>query len=122
MLGFSFDGYDAFYLYNPFAENIAGHRIDATVPLTISLFKTYIRYVSAQLGGRPLGTLVVTYAGYADEIPSCYDCEATYFEDDLKLWVKRREYDSALDKIGLAPARSYRGVTGWRPPRELQGY
>ncbi len=115
----SFADYDAFYLYNPFAENIAGHRIDATVPLSVSLFKSYIRYVAAQLGGRPLGTRVVTYAGYADEIPSCYDCEATYFDDELKLWVKNRAYDNALDQPGLAPARSYRGAAAWEPPREL---
>ncbi|MBA3962878.1 MAG: methyltransferase domain-containing protein [Chthoniobacterales bacterium] len=119
VLEMSFEDYDAFYLYNPFAENIAGHRIDATVPLTIRLFKSYIRYVASQLGRRPLGTRVVTYAGYADEIPACYDCEACFFDDDLKLWVKNREHDDALDELELVPARSYRGATGWKPPREL---
>ena len=32
-----------------------------------------------------MGTRVVTYAGYADEIPACYDCELSLFRDELKL-------------------------------------
>ena len=119
VLEMTFDNYDAFYLYNPFAENIAGHRIDGAVPLTISLFKSYVRYVAAQLGRRPVGTRVVTYAGYADEIPGCYDCEASFFDDDLKLWIKNREYDDVVEQLGLAPGRSYRGAAGWERQREL---
>jgi SAM-dependent methyltransferase len=68
----AFADYDAFYLYNPFEENMAsGHKIDSGVPLSPVLFKRYNNYVAAQLGSMPLGTRVVTYAGYADEIPAC---------------------------------------------------
>jgi hypothetical protein len=112
-----FSDYEAFYLYNPFAENIAGHSIDHAVPLTIALFKRYTRHVADQLGAMPSGTRVVTYAGYADEIPGCYDCEATYFDDELKLWVKKRQHDPALEQLGLRAARSYRGASGWESPR-----
>ncbi|HEX8279928.1 MAG TPA: class I SAM-dependent methyltransferase [Chthoniobacterales bacterium] len=112
-----FAGYDAFYLFNPFEENMHGYKIDAAVPLSPELFKRYTRYVSDQLGARPFGTRVVTYMGYAEDIPACYDCEATRFGDDLKLWVKNREHDPEIERLGLRPPRSYRGSAGWAPPR-----
>ena len=68
-------------------------------------------------GLRPLGTRVVTYAGYADDIPACYDCETTRFAEDLKLWIKRRDYDPAIERLGLRTSRSYRGNAGWHSPR-----
>lgn len=118
VLALDFNPYDAFYIYNPFEENMAKkHRIDATVPLSPLLFKRYNNHVAAQLGAMTLGTRVVTYAGYADEIPSCYDCESTHFRDELKLWIKRREYDPEIERLGLHTTRSYRGPIGWAPPR-----
>ena len=114
-----FAEYDAFYLFNPFEENMHyGHKIDGKVRLSPSLFKTYTTRVSTQLGERPLGTRVVTYMGYADDIPSCYDCESTLFGDDLKLWIKQREYDADIERLGLRVSRSHRGSGGWRPPRQ----
>jgi hypothetical protein len=114
----SFADYDAFYIFNPFEENMfQGYKIDSAVSLSPELFKRYTRHVSAQLGMQPLGTRVVTYMGYADEIPSCYECESTLFGDDLKLWVKIRDYDPALEQLGLNASRSYRGSAGWSGPR-----
>src|SRR4029453_2057671 len=90
----AFADYDAFYLYNPFEENMArGQKIDSAIPLSPVLFKRYNNYVAANLGSMPIGTRVVTYAGYADEIPGCYQCESALFRDELKLWIKRRAYD-----------------------------
>ncbi len=97
-----FAAYEAFYLFNPFEENMFdGHKIDSAVPLSVELFHRYTSHVAAQLGRCPMGTRVVTYMGYADEIPGCYTCEAALFRDDLKLWVKRREYDPAAERLGL---------------------
>ena len=99
LLDLTFRHYDAFYLYNPFEENMTrGNKIDATVPLSPLLFKRYNSYVAAQLGNMPIGTRVVTYAGYADEIPGCYDCELALFGDELKLWIKRREYEADIER------------------------
>jgi SAM-dependent methyltransferase len=85
----AFAEYDAFYLFNPFEENMHyGHKIDSAVRLSPALFKRYTSHVAAQLGARPIGTRVVTYAGYADDIPACYYCESAHFGDDLKLWIK----------------------------------
>ncbi|HEY0369549.1 MAG TPA: methyltransferase domain-containing protein [Chthoniobacterales bacterium] len=113
----SFAEFDAFYIFNPFEENMHGHKIDSDVPLSPALFKKYTRYVADQLGRKPLGTRVVTYAGYGDEIPSCYECELTLFNDDLKLWTKTRDYDPEIERLGLEAPRSYRGSLGWAPPR-----
>ena len=113
-----FADYDAFYLFNPFEENMHyGHRIDSAVRLSPALFKTYTNHVAAQLGARPIGTRVVTYAGYADDIPACYYCESTLFGDDLKLWIKQREYEPDIERLSLNVSRSYRGTIGWAPPR-----
>ena len=110
--------FDAFYIFNPFEENLfRGHKIDSAVPLSIDLFKRYTGHVAAELAARPIGTRVVTYMGYADEIPSCYSCESTLFDDDLKLWIKTREFDPALDALRFNASRSYRGSAGWAPPR-----
>jgi SAM-dependent methyltransferase len=114
----AFADYNAFYLFNPFEENMfRGYKIDSAVPLSPELFEKYIRHVAAELGKRPIGTRVVTYSGYADEIPSCYDCEMSLFHDDLKLWIKQREYDPALERLGLGVSRSHRSAAGWIEPR-----
>lgn len=118
VLDFAFADYDAFYLFNPFEENLLdGHKIDRLVPLSPELFKRYTNHVSAQLGARPIGTRVVTYMGYADDIPACYSCEEALFGDDLKLWIKQRDYEPDIERLGLNVSRSHRGSNGWTPPR-----
>ena len=117
VLDVDFAEYDAFYIFNPFEENMHGFKMDSAVTLSPALFQRYTSYVSDQLGCRPTGTRVVTYMGYADDIPACYDCEATFFGDDLKLWIKQREYDRDAERLRLLPSRSYRGSGGWHPPR-----
>jgi SAM-dependent methyltransferase len=113
-----FSAYDAFYLFNPFEENLFdGHKIDRAVPLSPELFKRYTGHMSAQLGARPIGTRVVTYMGYADDIPACYSCEEALFGDDLKLWVKQREYEPDIERLGLTVSRSNRGSLGWASPQ-----
>lgn len=118
LLEIDFAQYDAFYLFNPFEENMHGHKIDSAIPLSPALFKKYTRHVAARLGSRPLGTRVVTYMGYADDIPGCYECATTRFGDDLKLWIKQRDYEPDLERLGLRASHSYRASAGWQPPRD----
>jgi SAM-dependent methyltransferase len=128
----SFSKYDAFYLYNPFEENMfEKHMIDRCVPLSADLYVKYVKYVAVELSAKPLGTLVVTYAGSALEVPSCYDCKSSAFGRDLKLWIKVREampedapfgairYSSrrsaikrAFSKFGTYPAETARRAYG----------
>ena len=118
VMDIAFADYDAFYLFNPFEENMHyGHKIDSAVRLSPTLFKRYTSHVAAQLGARPIGTRVVTYAGYADDIPACYYCETALFGDDLKLWIKQQEYEPEIERLGLNISRSYRGSVGWATPR-----
>ncbi len=117
LVDLDFAQFDAFYLFNPFEENLHGHKIDSAIPLSPRLFQHYTQHVADQFGARPLGTRVVTYMGYADDIPACYDCEETRFGDDLKLWIKRRAYDPQLERLKLQSARSHRGALGWMEPR-----
>lgn len=100
----SFSNYDAFYLYNPFEENMfANQSIDRCVPLSADLYIKYVKYVAAELCAKPFGTVVVTYGGSALEVPSCYDCELSAFGGDLKLWVKVRV--SMPDDTHVCPIR-----------------
>lgn len=117
LMDIAFADYEAFYLFNPFEENMHGHKIDSAIPLSTALFKKYTNHVADQLGTRPLGTKVVTYMGYADDIPASYDCESARFGDDLKLWVKNREHDADAERLGLRQTRSHRGSAGWVAPR-----
>lgn len=108
-----FRDYDAFYLYNPFEENVMPSRmIDCEVELAPRLYTKYSRYVQGQLALAPLGTRVVTYHGEFGEIPAGYDCEQTAFAGALKLWIKNRkrqlravtgepEFASEQHRVGL---------------------
>ena len=113
----SFGEYDAFYIFNPFAEHLDGHRIDTALRFSADLFRRYTSHVADELGAMPCGTRVVTYMGYADEIPACYRCEAATFNDDLKLWIKTREHDPEIERLALRAPRSYRGSVGWTSGR-----
>ncbi|MGL5016933.1 MAG: class I SAM-dependent methyltransferase [Luteolibacter sp.] len=88
----SFSGFDAFYFFNPFEENLAPElRIDDEVPVKIELYGNYIDYVRRQLSQVRMGTRVVTFWGSCHEIPPSFDCEETAFDGKLRLWVKRRD-------------------------------
>lgn len=86
-----FSGFDAFYLFNPFEENLTpGIRIDDEVPVELDYYHRYINYTRRQLSQLPLGTRVVTFWGDCDEIPPGYDCEEKAYGGQLRLWIKRR--------------------------------
>lgn len=87
----SFDAFDAFYLFNPFEENILPMlRIDAEVEMRAHLYDDYTLHVQTQLELKPQGTRVVTYYGSCAEVPECYECVKTAYDGTLKLWVKTR--------------------------------
>lgn len=97
-----FLAYDAFYLFNPFEENLFTlGKIDESVELSKALYEQYTRHVATQLARVPLGTRVVTYAGLCEEVPACYECREYTFGGELKLWEKTRELtkeDTSLDR------------------------
>lgn len=86
-----FRHYDAFYLFNPFTENIFPiRRIDSTVELDRHFYDVYTNHVRDQLNLAPLGTRVATYHCDLEEIPKAYEWEKQAFDGYLKLWVKNR--------------------------------
>ena len=86
-----FHAFDAFYLFNPFEENILPIlQIDHDVELEPQLYEDYTLHVQQQLERMHLATRVVTYFGSCAEVPECYTCTQTASEGMLKLWVKTR--------------------------------
>lgn len=87
----AFNCFDAFYLFNPFEENLVPFlKINDEVKVQFDYYDRYINYVRRELSKLRLGTRVVTYWGDCNEVPSCYDCVETAYDDALCLWIKRR--------------------------------
>lgn len=65
---------DAYYLYNPFEENLFGRddHLDTTVELSVTRYRADIAAVEKLLGDAPPGTVVTTYNGFGGTIPSDY--------------------------------------------------
>jgi tRNA A58 N-methylase Trm61 len=89
----AFANYEAFYLFNPFEENLeTTTKIDASIPLSVTLYDQYTEHVAQQLAMAPLGTRVATYCGRCEEVPMGYECLDTSNKGKLKLWEKTRSY------------------------------
>jgi hypothetical protein len=87
-----FSGYDAFYIFNPFQENIElTMKIDEAIVLSEDLYDRYIEHVARQLAMAPLGTRVATYCGSFEEVPLGYDCLG-FSLDRLRFWEKTKNH------------------------------
>jgi len=91
ILDFDFSTFDAFYMYNPFYENIVyTKRLNNEVPLADSLFRAYVRHTALQLNERPPGTRLVSYHGDNLEIPMAYEMVKSSRKGLLKFWIKKQ--------------------------------
>ena len=94
VLDLDWSAYDAFYLYNPFAEHVMERPfvIDKSVRLEPHLFTHYVRGVQDQLARAPIGTRVATYHGFGGELPPGYwrTTMHEYGTDRVEIWVKTR--------------------------------
>ena len=65
---------DAYYLYNPFGENLFGpqEQLDADVELSDARYHRDIDAVERMLTEAELGTCLITYNGFGGEIPASY--------------------------------------------------
>ena len=84
-------GDDAFYFFNSFGENIADvwPKIDSFSDLSTTNYKKYTNYVYQQFDKLDSGTRIVTHCGDDNQIPDSYILKESYFDGDLKLWVKK---------------------------------
>jgi hypothetical protein len=63
--------FDAFYLYNPFEENLSlgRHIIDETVERSVTAYREYVSFVETQLVAARPGTRLVTFHGFGGRMP-----------------------------------------------------
>lgn len=86
--------YDAFYLYNPFGEQLVGNALalDSKLERLPSRFRHYVRATRERLARARIGTRVVTYHGFGAPAPHGYELVNTHPAAPyrLKLWIKTR--------------------------------
>ncbi len=89
IINIDFTGYDHFYFYNSFYENIEGtQKIDYSVPYSEELYDSYNRYLYKQLNKKPAGTRLVTYHSFGNEVPSGYEVVHSDYYEYLKFWIR----------------------------------
>jgi SAM-dependent methyltransferase len=83
---------DAYYLYNPYGENLFwyGERLDDDVELSEPRFARDVAATEALFASVPLGTYVVTYNGFGGRMPSDYAALRVdrTLPNMLRLWQK----------------------------------
>lgn len=89
VLDLSWRPYDAYYLYNPFAEQVLGG-IDESLPVAPALYSFYVEEVRKRLRRARPGTRVVTYHGFGGSMPKSFSLahREEAGSDELELWVK----------------------------------
>ncbi len=88
--------FDAFYLFNPFAENAFGvdEQLDRTVELSRSRYFSDIAFVEEMLAMARVGARVLTYHGFGGAMPNTYQpvLRERIGTDALELWLKTRAF------------------------------
>jgi predicted RNA methylase len=86
---------DAYYLYNPFGENLCGEKfqIDRDVELGLARYQREIAAAERYIEHAPRGTFVLTYNGFGGRVPDSYE-EVAVDRDlpyELRMWRKTRQ-------------------------------
>ena len=88
---FQFTEFNAFYIYNPFHENIVPFlRMDDTILLSEDFYCVYIQHTRSQLAIAQIGTRLVTYHGGNLEVPTSYKKVEEFYGGNLKFWIKEK--------------------------------
>jgi len=81
--------YDHFYFYNSFFENFEGpEKIDNSIEYSRGLYNYYTGYLYQELEKMPVGTRIVTYCSWQDEMPPSYSIQRSELNGLLKFNVK----------------------------------
>lgn len=94
--------YNAFYLFNPFLENIPGfNTIGGKTKLIYENYHKYIDAVRFKLSSLPVGTRVATYHGFGGPLPYDYQLvnKKRIGTDYLSCWIKMKREDSTDEGI-----------------------
>lgn len=85
-----FQDFDAFYMYNPFFENLVPSlRLNNEIELTMPMYTYYFKHTSEKLNNTKSGTRLVTYHGNNFEIPDSFQKLKETEDGLLKLWIKK---------------------------------
>jgi hypothetical protein len=92
LVDFDFNLFDAFYLYNPFYEQLGttALAIDDQIARSPSFYRRYVVTTTQKLARARIGTAVITYHGFGGVMPAGYRRvhQEPAGEDHLVLWVK----------------------------------
>jgi SAM-dependent methyltransferase len=91
---------DAYYFYNPFAENVFGYQdpLDHDAPLSEERYARDLAATSALLGSVKPGTYLLTYAGFGGRVPPTF-CSVRVdrrLPNVLQLWRKMDRHSDGL--------------------------
>jgi hypothetical protein len=103
--------FDAFYLFNPFEENIFADSgaLDRSVTLSEDRFWIDAAFVERKLASLPVGVRVATFHGFGGRIPPSYELVAQHpmHGGVLRLWTKVSPHEKidggTLEALMLLP-------------------
>lgn len=89
---------DAYYLFNPFGENLYGteDHLDEDVELSKARYERDVAVTERMLESAAVGTILVTYNGFGGSVPASYRETRLnrHLPDVLRMW--RKEGDDSL--------------------------
>jgi hypothetical protein len=85
----NFDQFDAFYIFNPFLENIdISARMDQLFETNETDYERFKNDVHNKLEKKKIGTRLATYWIDIDQVPKSYELKKSILGDTLKFWEK----------------------------------
>lgn len=98
MLDIGWPKADAYYLYNPFGENLCSEKfqLDRDVELGLARYQREIAAAERAIEQAARGTFVITYNGFGGRVPDSYE-EVAIDRDlpyELRMWRKTRQIAS----------------------------
>ena len=89
ILDINFEQFDAFYIFNPFLENIdQSAQMDQLIDSKNSNYVIFRQYVHDQLEKKKIGTRIVSYYTGSGQIPDSYALKKSSFGGTLHFWEK----------------------------------
>lgn len=93
MTAFDWSSYHAFYLFNPFYENLAPSiRIDQSIAMSDERYQSLVRATYERLSLVPVGTRVATFHGYGGTMPKGFDLilREPIATGVIELWIRSK--------------------------------